>query len=410
MTRLHDESHCPMLLNDPVTLLFIIIPFGLMTTLMLCLSYVGTSRHRAPLHWWIAGDLVLAAYRAVDLLQPGVVASSYAWLGLLTPQTAFLANTAGLLIAIGCHTLALHQLSARPHTARWHAYVLLIPVLAYGIGASALLHTPFMLSWFFLFCVITIGFQFYVTWPLRKCFRGAWALLVGHAALLIFHAHSTFTLALDPPPPLTFDEPDMFSLPALAMDFMVSFLFTLSFALMLQEQLRQQVVQLSITDTLTGALNRRGAVPCILHQERRQKGPQRYPLSVAMIDLDNFKQINDQYGHAVGDKTLQVFAGTVAGLIRKEDVFVRWGGEEFLLVFPGTDIVQAQAFMARLRDALNREGPTIPFSIGFSAGLAQTSSMESTENFEALLRSVDKALYRAKRVRGRVEVVEAADL
>jgi diguanylate cyclase (GGDEF)-like protein len=246
---------------------------------------------------------------------------------------------------------------------------------------------------------------------LRKRFRGAWALLTGHVALLIFHAHSTVTLTLDPPPPLSFDEPDMFSLPALAMDFIVSFLFTLSFALMLQEQLRQQVVQLSITDTLTGALNRRGAVSTIL-QERRQNGPQRYPLSVAMVDLDNFKRINDQHGHAAGDTALQVFASTVTRLIRKDDIFVRWGGEEFLLVFPGTDIAQAQGFMSRLREALNSERPTpsLPLPIGFSAGLAQTSSMNSRDDFEALLRSVDKALYRAKRVRGRVEVVEAVDL
>jgi len=400
-----------MLLNDPVTLLFIIIPFGLMTTLMLCLSYVGTSSHRAPLHWWIAGDLVLAAYRAVDLLQPGIVSTDYAWLGILSPQTAFIANTAGLLLAIGCHTLALHELSDLRRNGQWHLRMLLAPVLVYGCGASVLLHNEYMLSWFFLFCVITVGIQFYVTWPLRKRFRGAWALLAGHAALLVFHAHSTLTLTLDPPPPLSFDEPDMFSLPALAMDFMVSFLFTLSFALMLQERLRQQVVQLSITDTLTGALNRRGAVSTIL-RERRQNGPQRYPLSVAMIDLDNFKRINDQHGHAAGDTALQVFASTVTRLIRKDDIFVRWGGEEFLLVFPGTDIAQAQGFMSRLREALNSERPTpsLPFPVGFSAGLAQTSAMNSREDFETMLRSVDKALYRAKRVRGRVEVVEAVDL
>ncbi|MFJ5295778.1 diguanylate cyclase [Pseudomonas sp. NPDC088368] len=401
-----------MLLNDPVTLLFIIIPFGLMTTLMLCLSYVGTSRHRAPLHWWIAGDLVLAAYRAVDLLQPGVIPQGPDWLGILTPETAFIANTAGLLLAIGCHTLALHQLAERAHGVAWHLRMLLTPVLLYGIGARVLLHNDYMLSWFFLFCVLTIGVQFYVTWPLRTRFRGAWALLAGHVALLIFHAHSAITLAVDPPPPLTFDEPDMFSLPALAMDFMVSFLFTLSFALMLQEQLRQQVVQLSITDTLTGALNRRGAVASILHQERRQNGPQRYPLAVAMIDLDNFKRINDQYGHAMGDSALQLFANTVTRLMRKEDVFVRWGGEEFLLVFPGTDVQQAQMFMKRLREALDPPTgeSTLPFPIGFSAGLAQTSTLNSREDFEALLRSVDKALYRAKQVRGRVEVVEAMDL
>lgn len=401
-----------MLLNDPVTLLFIIIPFGLMTTLMLCLSYVGSSRHRAPLHWWIAGDLVLAAYRAVDLLQPGVLGPEHAWLGMLSPQTAFLANTCGLLLAIACHSLALHQLCDRHRSVAWHLRTLLAPVLLYGIGAGVLLHNGLMLAWFFLFCVVSIGLQFCITWPLRRRFRGAWALLAGHAALLIFHAHSAVILALQPPPALDFTEPDMFSLPALAMDFMVSFLFTLSFALMLQEQLRRQVVQLSITDTLTGALNRRGAVSTILEQERRQHAARRYPLSVAMIDLDNFKQINDQYGHAVGDMALQMFASTVTRLTRKDDVFVRWGGEEFLLVFPGTDIQQAQGFMARLRETLDTQQrtPSLPFSIGFSAGLAQTSVMNSREDFEALLRSVDKALYRAKRVRGRVEVVEAVDL
>ncbi|MFY1667923.1 diguanylate cyclase [Pseudomonas sp. Pseu.R1] len=401
-----------MLLNDPVTLLFIIIPFGLMTTLMLCLSYVGTRRHRAPLHWWIAGDLVLAAYRAVDLLQPGVVSPGYEWLGLLAPQTAFIANTGGLLLAISCHTLALHQLANRRRSIAWHLRMLLTPVLAYAMGASVLLHNVYMLSWFFLFCVLTIGLQCCVTWPLRRRFRGAWALLAGHVALLIFHADNAITLALAPPPPLSFDEPDMFSLPALAMDFMVSFLFTLSFALMLQEQLRQQVVQLSITDTLTGALNRRGAVSTILQEERRQSGSQRYPLSVAMVDLDNFKRINDQYGHSVGDTALQVFAQTVTRLMRKDDVFVRWGGEEFLLVFPGTDVQQAQAFMKRLRDALDNRPRTaeLPFQIGFSAGLVQTAAMNSREDFETLLRAVDKALYRAKQVRGRVEVVEAVDL
>lgn len=401
-----------MLLNDPVTLLVIIIPFGLMTTLMLCLSYVGAGRHLAPLHWWIAGDLVLAVYRAVDLLQPGVLSANLGWLNTVTPQMAFMTNTAGLLLAVGCHTLALHQLAERRQGVVWHLRVLLSPVLAYGIGASVLLYNGYMLSWFFLLCVLTIGLQAYVTWPLRKRFRGAWALLAGHVVLLIFHAHNTVTLAIDPPPPLSFDEPDMFSLPALAMDFMVSFLFTLSFALMLQEQLRQQVVQLSITDTLTGALNRRGAVSVILQEERRQGGTQRYPLSVAMVDLDNFKRINDEYGHSAGDTALQVFAQTVTGMMRRNDVFVRWGGEEFLLVLPGTDVSQAQAFMKHLRDALdNRNNPAgLPFTIGFSAGLVQTSALGSREDFEMLLRSVDKALYRAKQVRGRVEVVEAVDL
>ncbi|WP_110949147.1 GGDEF domain-containing protein [Pseudomonas bohemica] len=106
------------------------------------------------------------------------------------------------------------------------------------------------------------------------------------------------------------------------------------------------------------------------------------------------------------------FASTVTRLMRKEEVFVRWGGEEFLLVFPGTDVHQAQAFLKYLRDALVHAAgeSNLPFLIDFSAGLAQTSAMNSREDFEALLRSVDKALYRAKRLRGRVKVVEPMDL
>ena len=401
-----------MLLNDPVTLLIIIIPFGLMTTLMLCLSYVGNSTHRAPLHWWIAGDLTLAAYRIVDLLQPGILPDDYAWLGVLRPQTAFLANTTLLLLAIGCHTVALRQLSEPTSGPLWDARVVLMPVLLFTMGASALLYSAYLLSWFFLFCVITIGTQAWVTWPLRRSFRGAWALLTGYVALLGFHVYWAVVLSVEPPPPMDFSQPDMFSLSALAMDFMVSFVFTLSFALMLQEQLRQHLVKLSVTDTLTGALNRRGAVATILPDDRRHHGPQRYPLAVAMIDLDNFKRINDEFGHASGDQALQVFANTVARLIRKDDVFVRWGGEEFLLVLPGTDVQQAEHFMSRLRDELNPPDQTVvlPFLIGFSAGLGQTSKMNDREDFEVLLRSVDKALYRAKRVRGRVEVVGEMDL
>lgn len=401
-----------MLLNDPVTLLLIIIPFGLMTTLMLCLSYVGTGKQHTPLHFWIAGDLLLAAYRAVDLLQPTVATGDYAWLGVLSPMTAFMLNTGLLLLAISFHTLALQQLSERPGSWRQHLRMLLLPALIYGLGASVLLQGSYLLPWFFLSVFVTIAVQFRVTGALKNRYRGAWALLVGQAALLGFHGYTTFTLTIDPPPPLAFDEPDMFSIPALAMDFMVSFLFTLSFALMLQEQLRQQVVRLSITDTLTGALNRRGAVSSLLSTSGALAAPTRYPLAVAMIDLDHFKMINDQHGHASGDAALQTFATTVMRLKRKADVFVRWGGEEFLLAFPGTTVEQAQHFMSRLREALiaTRPSAAFPFPIGFSAGLAQTSVMENQDDFERLLRSVDKALYRAKRYRDRVEVVGLADI
>lgn len=398
-----------MLLNDPITILLIIIPFGLMTTLMLCLSWFGVGERHTPLHWWIAGDLLLAAYRVVDLLQPGVATGDYAWLGVFGPIPAFLLNTSLLLFAIGAHSLALYQLHERLGSIKRQACLLMAPPLVYGLGTGLLLHTSWIVPWFLMLVFATIGIQMRVTLPLRTRYRGAWGLLAGHAALLAFHGYNTVALVLDPIPPLAFDEPDMFSLTALAMDFMVSFLFTLCFALMLQEQLRQQIVQMSVTDILTGALNRRGAVSTIFNQAGTTGTSPRYPLAIAMIDLDNFKKINDQHGHAAGDAGLRLFAFTVSQLKRKTDVFARWGGEEFLLAFPGASIQDAQHFLSRLRATLQRD-TDLPFAVRFSAGLAQTDTLESQHEFEQLLRSVDKALYRAKVHRDRVEVVEMADL
>lgn len=398
-----------MLLNDPVTLLLVLIPFGLMTLLMLCLSYVGASKYTVPLHWWVAGDVFLAIYRSVPLLQPGVLDTRFT-LGWLAPEQAFLLNGLFLQLAICAHTLALARLGSPdgPH-AKWLPQLIGLPMLQ-TLGALLLLRTPWLLPWFFFMLMLGVALQLRTTLPLRIRYRGAWGLIAGQSLVVVFHACNALGLVSNPIPPLAFDEPDMFSLSALAIDFIVSFLFTLSFALMLQEKLRQRVVRLSITDTLTGALNRRGAEPILL-REWALATTQRYPLAIAMVDLDHFKHINDRYGHAQGDAALQAFANAATRLKRQTDIFVRWGGEEFLLVFPGTNVDQAQRFLERLSQTLRAEtlDPPVPFSIEFSAGLADLSVIDIPTDFETLLRAVDKALYRAKLQRGRVEVVGQAD-
>ncbi|PVZ20777.1 MULTISPECIES: diguanylate cyclase [unclassified Pseudomonas] len=392
-----------MLLNDPLTLLYLITPFGLMTTLVLCLSYVGHGRHSPALHAWIAGDLVLAAYRVVPMLQPGLLPDTLSWLGLFTPGQCFTLNIALLLVAIGAHTLAMHYMG-KPSVGNQRLLATVLgPAMAFALGAQALLPSGWVLPWFTGWLALSIAWQLRVTWPLRKRYRGAWGLIAGHVALVLFHAGNTLAMLLEPPPALLLDAPDLPSYTALAMDFMVSFLFTLSFALMLQEQLRHQIHQLSVTDSLTGAFNRRGAT-ALLRQEWAQALMQRYPAAMAMIDLDHFKRINDQHGHATGDAALQVFARTVQALKRQSDVFVRWGGEEFLLVFPHTEAAQAQRFLERLKAAL-AANQQLPFTLGFSAGLADTRSLGAGDDFESLLAQVDQALYRAKQARGQVEVV-----
>jgi diguanylate cyclase (GGDEF)-like protein len=399
-----------MLLNDPVTLLCILTPFGLMTALVLCLSYIGLGKSTLALRWWLIGDLVLALYRVIPLLQPGLFADAPPWLELLSPATTFISNIAVLLIAIGGHTLALHHLNEKVGNAGSQARLLLLPSLFFALGGMVLISTVWILPWFLFWVLVSIALQVRVTRALARHYRGAWGLLAGQLALLAFHGYNLLAMLVDLPPVLAFDEPDLPSLMALIMDFMVSFLFTLAFALMLQEQLRLHMQQLSITDSLTGALNRRGAL-AVLDREWQLAAQQHYPIAVAMLDLDNFKHINDRFGHSVGDQALQSFSSAVGDLKRQSDVFVRWGGEEFVLVFPRTTVTQAEHFMGRLRDALIARHPTaeLPFQLAFSAGLADTRGIAGT-GLEAVLKAVDKALYRAKRYRDRVEQVQPGDL
>lgn len=399
-----------MLLNDPFTLLLLVTPFGLMTAILLCLSCMSLSGHNTSLYWWLAGDMVLTAYRLADILQPGLLPADYAWLGIFSPEQALLASTGLLLVAIGCHTAALIQFHERTGERYFHATVVLMPALLYSVIAWLTLHSSWLLPWFSFMALLTIGYQFKVALGLKDRYRGAWGLLVGQAVVMYFHGTSAVQLIVEPIGPLPFDEPDLLSRGALAMDFMVSFLFTLSFALMLQEQLRMQLYTLGVTDALTGAMNRRGAATT-LDKEWTQASKGRYPMAVAMIDLDNFKVINDTFGHAVGDRVLQCFAQAVFTLKRSPDVFVRWGGEEFLLVLPRTSVQQAQSLLDRLRDALDvRElEPGLSLRIAFSAGLAEATTCHH-ESFEGLLRAVDRALYRAKQHRDRIERVIMADL
>jgi diguanylate cyclase (GGDEF)-like protein len=399
----------PMLLNDPFTLLLLITPFGVMTAILLCLSSMSLSKHNAPLYWWLGGDLLLTAYRTADILQPDLLAPEYAWLGIFSPQNALLASTTLLLAAIGAHTAALLQFDERHGRRAFLLRVVWVPPVLYAVIAVLTLHTSWLLPWFSLMAFLTVAYQFRISLTLKDRYRGAWGLLAGQAAVMYFHASSALMLVIDPLPPLPFDEPDLLSRGALAVDFMVSFLFTLSFALMLQERLRMQLLQISVTDALTGALNRRGATP-MLDQAWAQAASAERTMAVVMIDLDHFKQINDRFGHSVGDTVLQRFAETVFSLKRSADIFVRWGGEEFLLVLPHTDVSQAQQFLDRLRERLLSQdlNEHLPVHIAFSAGLAQTSQ-GAGDNFEEVLRAVDRALYRAKLRRDRVEVVQSSD-
>jgi diguanylate cyclase len=153
--------------------------------------------------------------------------------------------------------------------------------------------------------------------------------------------------------------------------------------------------QMLYEDALTGALNRRGLDQTLAREVARAQR-NRLRLSVAMVDLDFFKRINDTHGHEVGDQMLVHFANLIKSVLRKSDALVRYGGEEFTLILPDTDERGALLVLGRLQQIMKRsplkfEGREI--NTTFSAGVA---SLGPDENGHSLLRRSDEALYAAK--------------
>jgi len=157
-------------------------------------------------------------------------------------------------------------------------------------------------------------------------------------------------------------------------------------------------------DALTGALNRQGLRDMLLKEFVTDDGA-RVDYAVMFVDIDHFKRINDGHGHAVGDAVLRQFADMVKLGIRATDKFVRWGGEEFLIVCPGTDTPSAGALAEKLRAAMARE--TWPQALRVTASFGITAT-HSGENFGDAIERADRALYRAKENgRDRIELERA---
>ncbi|MGD2117200.1 MAG: diguanylate cyclase [Chromatiales bacterium] len=176
---------------------------------------------------------------------------------------------------------------------------------------------------------------------------------------------------------------------------------TLGMVLMTAERLQVDLDKQANHDPLTGALNRR-SFPTFaqkaISQSRRCGGP----LSLLMMDLDRFKQINDQLGHNGGDELLCRFVDVAGHVLRNEDIFCRFGGEEFIALLPNTSAQLAQVAAERLRTAFAAEAPetmrdVLPFDITVSIGIAE---LGQDDDIESLLHRADTALYKAKR-RGR---------
>ena len=162
-------------------------------------------------------------------------------------------------------------------------------------------------------------------------------------------------------------------------------------------RLHRIVEQQAIVDGLTGLANRRHADEMLARELARSE---RFsgPVGLILADVDDFKAINDEYGHPLGDAVLREVAGALLGTVREIDVAARWGGEEFAVVLPGTDVEGATRAADRIREALARRDLFAPdgarLHVTASFGVAASSPGTTGEE---LVAAADEALYRAKR-------------
>ncbi len=164
--------------------------------------------------------------------------------------------------------------------------------------------------------------------------------------------------------------------------------------------------QLSRTDSLTGLINH-GSWKDLLQLEFSKARAVHRPCCVALIDIDHFKAINDEYGHLVGDAVLKTFSQTLRDNIRETDLAGRYGGDEFCVILPGTHLHQAVDVLERLRQVVDNycDAQWPGLKVSLSIGIAP---LESHITEAALwLNAADKALYRAKST-GRNRVVGAS--
>ncbi|MEQ1659020.1 MAG: diguanylate cyclase, partial [Hylemonella sp.] len=164
----------------------------------------------------------------------------------------------------------------------------------------------------------------------------------------------------------------------------------------IQKNHEAALIQLARHDPLTGTANRRYFFERAEQEFMRSRRYQT-PLSIALIDVDHFKHINDQFGHATGDEVLKLLSGKITALLRESDLLARIGGEEFAILMPSTGLAGAALMAERLRVTIAEEASPVAglmLHLRFSAGVTQLKAQD--QSIEDCLRRADEAMYKAK--------------
>lgn len=245
----------------------------------------------------------------------------------------------------------------------------------------------------------------YQLWRTRKTALrfSANLMLVSFIVHGIFLIVRTISIVLDPPQNTLSLTPVQSA--TYLLSFAASFFWSIGFILMVSQRLRNDLMEVATIDVLTRIPNRR-ATQDFLEKELSRAQRNQSEFSVLLIDIDDFKQVNDRWGHSVGDAVLAKTASLFQSLLRKQDWVGRWGGEEFLAILPGSPYCDPGSLAERLRcEVANLEYSQAAgsFHITVSIGVACANQ---TSTVDEILKKADDALYKAKITKNAVSVGE----
>lgn len=329
-----------------------------------------------------------------------------AWGGLLAFKAAFQYFAAILVYIVLFYALFRSGLNTRAADPSLTFYMVLASLLMilFVVAAADKQHEALMF-------LVILSFIFGVYRLTTREWLILTALVSGVYALILFEAPSTGAAAM-----MVREKVALWvfaTVVFLLFSFMGGYISGLRRKLAASTKQLQQLVQVTqeqaIRDELTGAFNRRHMIER-LNDDIARARRYRSPLSIAVLDIDFFKRINDTLGHGAGDAVLRALADFVPSLLRSTDVFARIGGEEFMLLLPETDLRGARGLAERVRVGVSHlaiDGLPADFRITLSAGVTEFVHEEA---MEAWLKRTDIALYRAKEGgRNRVETDPAGE-
>jgi diguanylate cyclase (GGDEF)-like protein len=364
-----------------------------MTVLTVCVSLLAWRNRRVIGMRWFAAALVLGL---VKLILQGLEGKVPAVLGSMVPNELYLISS--LLQLMGLHWFVVR----RPFRSSWAFVAVGCAVATYT--AMFLGKIPYSGNVINLPNVLVCSAS---TWILVKYGRTtvsklAAVIVAGEALVMAYRAWLT-NMRYIRPWETVHAQTDPRWLYSLAAAAFLATCMVMCYLWYLVTELGRVLAEQARTDSLTGALNRRAMEEAALRETARSMR-YGYGLCMIVLDVDNFKQLNDARGHAAGDCALQALVAQIKTMLRENDLLARTGGEEFTILLPDTPANAGIVAAERVRHAI--EALEVPFEgeairITVSAGVAQFDPSQG--GWEAMMRRADTAMYEAKE-RGRNSV------